>query len=153
MNKKFEKFLSRKIFKRRLWEGLSVTFASLLVVTTGGLSIANSQSAAINDALGVAGSEINRSEDEKYQYFKSGYTADEYAKLQKDYLDVCEQIEGEGLVLLKNENNALPLADSEKVSCFLTGSVSFNYATSDLRARTRRDTPISRRRSKTQSCR
>lgn len=130
MNKKFEKFLSRKIFKRRLWEGLSVTFASLLVVTTGGLSIANSQSAAINDALGVAGSEINRSEDEKYQYFKSGYTADEYAKLQKDYLDVCEQIEGEGLVLLKNENNALPLADSEKVSCFLTGSVSFNYATS-----------------------
>lgn len=89
-----------------------------------------SKQQAINDALGVAGSEINRSEDEKYQYFKSGYTADEYAKLQKDYLDVCEQIEGEGLVLLKNENNALPLADSEKVSCFLTGSVSFNYATS-----------------------
>lgn len=45
-------------------------------------------------------------------------------------MDICEQIEGEGLVLLKNENDALPLSDAEKVSCFLTGSVSFNYATS-----------------------
>ena len=130
MNKKFEKFLSHNIFKRRLWEGLSVALASLLVVTTGGLHIANSQSAAINDALGIPGSYIERSNEEQYQYFKAGYSANDYAKLEKDYLDVCEQVEGEGLVLLKNENNALPLAAAEKVSCLLTGSVSFNYATS-----------------------
>lgn len=130
MNKKFEKFLSRKIFRRRLWEGLSVACASLLVITTGGFYIADSQSAAINHALNISGSEIERSDEEQYQYFKSDYTADEYAKLQQDYLEACEQIEGEGLVLLKNENDALPLSDAEKVSCFLTGSVSFNYATS-----------------------
>ena len=36
-------------------------------------------------------------------------------------IEICKQIEGEGLVLLKNDNNALPLSKEEKVSCFLTG--------------------------------
>ncbi|MGI6393108.1 MAG: glycoside hydrolase family 3 N-terminal domain-containing protein [Candidatus Izemoplasmatales bacterium] len=131
MNGKFVKILSHKIFtKKRLWGVLSIVLASFAVVITGGLQIANSQSAAINHALGISGSEINYSTDEEYQYFKSAYSADEYAELQADYLDVCEQIEGEGLVLLKNENNALPLAENEKVGLFFTGSVFFNYATS-----------------------
>lgn len=130
MNKKFEKFLDHKIFKRRLWEGLSVACASLLVLTTGGYYIADSQSTMINDFLNIPLSEIERSDEEQYQYYKSAYAEDEYDKLQKDYLEICKQIEGEGLVLLKNDNNALPLSEEEKVSCFLTGSVSFNYATS-----------------------
>ncbi len=130
MNKKFEKFLNHKIFKRRLWEGLSVACASLLVLTTGGYHIAMSRSGVINDALKIPGAEIERSDEEQYQYFKSSYAESEYEKLQKDYLEICKQIEGEGLVLLKNDNNALPLSEEEKVSCFLTGSVSFNYATS-----------------------
>lgn len=130
MNKKFEKFLDHKIFKRRLWEGLSVACASLLVLTTGGYYIAMSRSRVINDALKIPGSQIERSDEEQYQYYKSAYAENEYDKLQKDYLEICKQIEGEGLVLLKNDNNALPLSDAEKVSCFLTGSVNFNYATS-----------------------
>lgn len=130
MNGKFNKILNCKVFKRRLWEGLTVGLASLLVLTTGGLYIANSQSAAINYALNISGSEINRSDEEQYQYHKAAYAANEYNKLQEDYLAICEQIEGEGLVLLKNKNNALPLSEGDKVSCFLTGSVSFNYATS-----------------------
>ena len=91
-----------------------------------------SQSAAINHALNISGSDIQRSEDEQYQYFKSAYKDGEYDKLQNDFLKGCEEIEAEGLVLLKNDNNALPLKDAEskKVSCFLTGSVIFNYATS-----------------------
>ncbi len=122
--------LNRKASGRRLWEGLSVGFASLFVITVGGLQIANANSAALNLALGISGSEISRSDNEEYQYFKSSYGADEYDALQKDYLAVCEQIEGEGIVLLKNDNNALPLSQNEKVSCFFTGSVLFNYATS-----------------------
>lgn len=132
MNGKFEKVLQHKIFKKGLWEGLSVGLASLFVVITGGYYIAMSQSAAINNALNIETSGIERSEAEEYQYFKSDYTKDEYAKLQADYLSVCEEVEGEGLVLLKNANDALPLTDeaSKKVSTFLTGSVTFNYATS-----------------------
>lgn len=118
----------KTIFKRKFWEGLSVTLASLVVVTTGGYNIAMSQSAAINHALGISGSEIDRSDAEEYQYFKSSYS--DYATLEQDYQAVAEQVEGEGLVLLKNDNGALPLTSGEKVSCLLTGSVKFNYASS-----------------------
>lgn len=131
MNNKIDKIISKKIFtKRKLFEGLSVGLASVFVLGIGGLSIANSQSAAINHALGIAGSVIERSDDEQYQYYKSSYGDNEYDKLTSDYLAVCEEVEAEGLVLLKNDNDALPLKTSEKVSCMLTGSVSFNYATS-----------------------
>ena len=130
MRKGLKNVLNHRIFKKRLWEGLSVGLASLVVIATGGLQIANANSAALNHALGISGSSIERVEDEEYQYYKSAYGADEYDKLQADYLDVCERVEGEGLVLLKNDNKALPLADGDKVSCFLTGSVMFNYATS-----------------------
>lgn len=120
-----------KIFtKKRLFEVLAVVLATLLVITTGGLHIANSQSAAINHALNISGSAITRSDDPQYNYFPTNYSSSDYAKLQEDYLAVCEEIEAEGMVLLKNDNNALPLATTEKVSLFLTGSVMFNYATS-----------------------
>lgn len=119
-----------KIFKRRLWEGLSLGLTSVFVVVSGGYSIAMSQSAAINNALNISSSEIVRSDEEEYEYFKSDYGKDEYDKLQADYLALAEQVESEGIVLLKNEKNALPLAEGEKVSTFLTGSVMFNYATS-----------------------
>lgn len=120
-----------KIFtKKRLFEVLAVVLATLLVITTGGLHIANSQSAAINHALNISGSAITRSDDPQYNYFPTNYSSSDYVKLQEDYLAVCEEIEAEGMVLLKNDNNALPLASSEKVSLFLTGSAMFNYATS-----------------------
>ena len=117
-----------KIFKKKLWEVLSVVMASILVFLMGGYDIAMSQSAAINTALGIAGSSIARSTDEKYQYYKRSFTTTEEVKAY--YTDICEQIEAEGLVLLKNDNNALPLSEGDKVSCFLSGSVRFNYGSS-----------------------
>lgn len=119
-----------KIFKRKLWECLALILTALFVILAGGYSIAMSQSASINNALDISSSEIERSDEEQYQYFKRSYGDDEYDKLQADYLALAEEVEGEGIVLLKNENNALPLAKGEKVSTFLTGSVMFNYATS-----------------------
>ena len=119
-----------KLFKRKLWEGLSLGLTSLFVFITGAYSIAMSQSSAINFALDIDTSVIERSSDPQYQYFKSDYAADEYDKLQADYLALGEEVESEGIVLLKNQNNALPLAKGDKVSTFLTGSVKFNYSTS-----------------------
>ena len=117
-----------KLFKRRLWETLAVILATLFVITTGGYNLAMSNAGAINNALGIAGSEINRSTDEAYQYFPRTYTNDE--EMRDYYTAVCEEVEGEGLVLLKNENTALPLANGTKVSLFLSGSTRFNYGSS-----------------------
>ena len=100
----------------------------MFVITAGGYSIAMNYSAAINNALGIEGSTIDRNDDEAYQYFKSSYS--NYEALEADYRAVAEQVEGEGLVLLKNDNNALPLSKGDKVSCVYTGSLNFNYASS-----------------------
>ena len=116
--------------KRRsgLWEALSVLLASLLVIVWVGSEIAVSQSAAINNALNVEGAQVSRSDDEAYQYFTRDYSDAE--ALEAAYLALCEEAESEGIVLLRNENNALPLQGEESVSLFLMGSVKFNYSAS-----------------------
>lgn len=122
--------MAKKGIKKKLWQGISLTLSSLCVLSLGGYQIAMGQSAAINHALGISDSNSVLSDDEAYQYFKSDYCADEYELLEKDYLAKAEEVEGEGIVLLANKNNALPLAGNEKVSCFMMGSVAFNYASS-----------------------
>ena len=54
---KFTAFLN-KIGIRRLWESLVVVFASLLVLFSAGYNIAVANSATINNALNIGGSEI-----------------------------------------------------------------------------------------------
>lgn len=112
----------------RKWEAIAVILATLLTIVGGSYPLAISQAASINNALGVKGASIDRSSDESYIYFPSDYP--DVQAMEKAYLAVCEEVESEGIVLLKNENGALPLSADEKVSCFLTGSVSFNYSAS-----------------------
>jgi len=113
---------------KKLWGALAAVTASLTVVVSGLYSIAMGQSAAINYALGISSSSVEYSDDEAYQYFKSDY--EDYDSLQARFQEVAEQAEGEGLVLLRNDNDALPLAEGEKVSLVMTGSVHFNYSSS-----------------------
>ena len=60
---------NNKLFKTKKWEVWSVILATFFVIFLGGYQIAMSQSAAINTALGIATSEITRSDDPAYQYF------------------------------------------------------------------------------------
>lgn len=114
--------------KTKRWEILTVVLATLLVLIIGGNDIALAQSAAINSVLGISGSEIERSDDPQYQYYTREFS--DYTALAAEYDRVGEEIEGEGIVLLRNENGALPLMPGAKISAFLGGSVKFNYATS-----------------------
>ena len=114
-----------KLFKTRRWEALMLVFATLFVILLGGYKIAMNYAAAINSALGIASSEITRSDDAAYQYFPRTYTTDEDMKAY--YISVCEEVESEGLVLMKNENDALPLDGGAKLSLFFSGAVRFNY--------------------------
>ena len=61
------------------------------------------------------------------EYFKKTYSDE--SSLKTAYEQLCEEVEGEGIVLLKNDN-ALPMEKGSKVSLFAQGSVSLNYATS-----------------------
>ena len=65
----------------------------------------------------------NYSEDA--QYFTSDFESDE--KRRQYGNEIVRKLEEEGAVLLKNENNALPLEDGSKVSCFSQSSVRLVY--------------------------
>lgn len=59
------------------------------------------------------------------EYYKSTFASDEE---RRDYgALICQQLEEEGAVLLKNDNNALPLAEGSQISCFGQTSVDIVY--------------------------
>lgn len=117
----------KKIFTHsKLYNVLFLSASTLFVITLSGRTIARANSSAINSALGIT--TTNKGNDADAQYFKRTFTD---AKDVKDYVSkTAEEVEGEGLVLLKNANKALPLTKGSKVSLLGTASVHFNYNTS-----------------------
>ncbi len=112
------------------WRMRSVLAATLAVILAVGTELAVAQSAMINMTLGCTTYKIvsDGEDDGDYNYYPTTYSNAEDVKAYG--LSVCEEVEGEGIVLLKNANQALPLDKGSKVSCFLYGSANLNYATS-----------------------
>lgn len=109
-----------KILKKTpLWVVLTCVFAFLLLVFIIGTAIAMYFEPAVNSMLNAATSKIVRGEEDENvdtTYFKSGYAftkADEQKLVDKSK-EVYHGLVEEGSVLLKNENNALPFADTDK---------------------------------------
>ena len=116
--------------KKKLFETLSFVFACLLVVMLVLSDLAHAKAGLINETLKIQTSAIVHDENENpadYQYypqFKDSSNIEEY------YKDINITVENEGMVLLKNENAALPLAADElSASLVLSGSASLLYAT------------------------
>ena len=66
------------------------------------------------------------SADLDLQYYKSPYKS--VADFDKAQVDLAERIAEEGIMLLKNDNNALPLSKSEKVDVWGYESYNFIYS-------------------------
>jgi len=111
--------------KKRKFEIALVSSLSLFLVSYAVYGVAIANKALINKVLNITNS---TSSNQGNQYFTREYTNTD--SLKAHLKDVSEQVEGEGTVLLKNENKALPLSQGDKVSCLFNGSVNFNYATS-----------------------
>ncbi len=97
---------------------LNVTAALLALVFTGNV-IAGENAGQINQALGtktsMTVSTAAEGEDEGYaRYFDSKFSS--IAELKAAGEAKVREVEGEGIVLLKNEGNALPLPEGGKVS-------------------------------------
>ncbi|MCC8128486.1 MAG: glycoside hydrolase family 3 C-terminal domain-containing protein [Clostridiales bacterium] len=102
----------------KLWTGLSSVVAILLVVSILATQCMLGYSATINDMLGITTSEIvsNGDSDEDTTYYESAYGELNYDNLQLLIADTYSHAvteEEEGAVLLKNEDNALPLSSDE----------------------------------------
>ncbi len=116
---------------KKLSKIVFVVCATLLCVLIAGYDVALANATIINNALHAKTYKevsIGSSENIDSEYFKSDYTdKNDYIK---DVSEFCRKLESEGLVLLTNENNALPLPAKAKVSFFAQGSVTLNYGSS-----------------------
>ena len=118
----------KKLYSQKLWERIFAVVMSLTVLIYVGYGTAMDYSPQINYSLGISQGSVISANDGDYEYFSRDYTD---AESLSAYLNaVGTEVENEGLVLLKNDNNALPLASGSKVSLFMNGSVNFNYGTS-----------------------
>ena len=77
----------------------------------------------INLALGTVTTTVEADPDDTTdtEYFKSAYASTDEVKSAG--MDIAEQLTEEGAVLLKNEDNALPISNTAKVSVFGHSSV------------------------------
>ena len=125
--------------KTRLWRGLSVLLPSFLVIIIVGTTVTADYAAIINQTLGLSQYETvqKNNSDEDTDYYKAKYTTEE--EINSNFSQVCKDIEGEGLVLLKNDDQTLPLSSEDgtlKVSLFGTGSAQINASVQGIRSST-----------------
>ena len=112
--------------KVRLWSVLTGLTAILTVAAIVGNIIANQYATTLNVALNASTYKIIHGENTgDTEYFKKGFASDEEREAYE--AELCATVEAEGAALLKNENNALPLASGAKVSLFGHGSFDLMY--------------------------
>lgn len=100
---------------------------SMTIVFSVVWEVAELNASVINNALGVSAYKVEDNGDgaENSEYFPSDFsTSEEIAEYAKQ---VCKEAEAEGLVLLKNKDQALPLSAGDSVSCVLQTSVDLHY--------------------------
>lgn len=100
----------------RVWRGLLAFFLSLAVALMALGVVANDWRGVIDRVLGTS-STVTTSDDKFVSEFNS---TDE---LIQAHIDLGERMAEEGVVLLKNSNDALPLGPSPRVTVFGMGAV------------------------------
>ncbi len=94
--------------------------------------VANTYAAALNSFFKTSTSKPvekeSTGEEEDTDYFPSDYSSS--AEISAYGKAVSEEVEAEGLVLLKNENAALPLSSGDSVSAVLQTAYNFSYGSS-----------------------
>ena len=114
-----KKIIGNKI----LWGILSTAFTATFVGLVIGTSYAWKYERMVNTYLDI--SETDSQNNTNGQYYTSDYdNPDDLLSYEKE---LCAEIEGEGATLLKNDNNALPLASRSKVSLFSRSSTDLVY--------------------------
>ena len=110
--------------KRNIWRGLTTLTASLLTVSVAAGPVVDSYRTDIDKFLGTKSSAmVTDSTDEDLYTYKSDYSST--TELLESIEDLGERMSEEGTVLLKNENNALPLSKDETQKLSLLGFSSY----------------------------
>lgn len=112
---------------------LALFFAILLVILFVGEKYVEENEGNLNYALGINPYEQITDSDGSVdtEYFKSDFYKDDGSyddvAMRNHSMEVSREANGEGMVLLWNENDALPLAEGSKLSFFGVSSQSANW--------------------------
>ncbi len=120
----------KKLLKKKLWETLSFTFAALMtimVVVNAAIVPFNNEIHGFLYTTDFKETKIAAKTGEEEVIIERPALKNE-DNIEDYYRDVNEQVQAEGLVLLKNDNNALPLASDANVTFALSGSAKIFYA-------------------------
>src|SRR5690554_4182812 len=109
---------------RKITAVVSLLLVGILIL---GTIICNENAALINSTLNIrAYKVVEKGEgDEDTLYFKSAFN--QVGDVKNNALEKAEQIVAEGTVLLKNNNNALPLSKTDNISLFGVGAYDSVY--------------------------
>ena len=106
------KEFSKKTFK--IWRGITLVIALLLAVFIVLIDMGNRYEGFINDALGTQAPSVDGNGEVKYKSSFGELNAENSKKLIQAENEFNIQAMEEGAVMLRNENNALPLAANER---------------------------------------
>ena len=110
--------------RKNIWRGMTTLTASLLTVSVAAGPVVDSYRTDIDKFLGTKSSAmVTDSTDEDVYTYKSDYSST--TELLDSIEDLGERMSEEGTVLLKNENNALPLSKDETQKLSLLGFSSY----------------------------
>ncbi len=109
--------------KTKFWALWSLLFVIILIVGIVGNAIAGNYAPIINSTLNVSTTEVSGLSDESSSSY--AFTAEGEAELEADNIALVNQVMEEGAVLVKNNNDALPLKSGDSVSIF--GNAQYKY--------------------------
>lgn len=125
-----------KKIKKEVWRGLTSVFSFFMILVISGTTIALKIPSTINTFLGIDSTvKIVDSGDgnEDTTYYKTANGSsdakdiDALNETEKSIADEIIATEEEGAVLLKNDNDALPLKEGSNVTMLGASTVNYNY--------------------------
>lgn len=121
-----------KIFKRNVWLLLTNFFMIWFVISLVAGPIANQYQSTINSLLDIDIYEKINVDDSNSVYFNSDYLKEDGSyhdiNMRNNSLKVSENVGSDGIVLLENKNNALPLSSNSRISLFGIASVNYKFS-------------------------
>ena len=122
--------MNRLLKRKKFWRTLMVSFLTLGIVFSMLGQVAAAYAPALNYALKTSSYKLVASDDDQAEtaYFPRDYLTTEAVTAYGRA--VSEEVEAEGMVLLKNSNGALPLNRGDSVSAVLQTAYSFSYGSS-----------------------
>lgn len=112
-----------RVLRRVLAVVLAIIFVLLTVATAIAVPLSNTYESMITMALGQKSFKTDGGNNP--QYYTSEYVSEE--DLAQASAELCKEIEQEGMVLMTNENNALPLNSGARISLLSQNSVDLVY--------------------------